>query len=346
MEYTTLSTTDLRVSKICLGTMSYAAQVSESDAFVQMEYALGNGVNFWDTAEMYPIPVNPDLIGDTERIIGRWFKKTGKRKDVVLATKIAGPSRFSYLRDGDQKLDRRNIARAIDDSLIKLQTDWIDLYQLHWPDRNVPMFGQRGYTHDPADKPTPIEETLSALGEAVKAGKIRHVGLSNETPWGVMEFLRIAKEKGYPRMVSIQNAYNLLNRHFETGLSEISHRENIGLLPYSPLGYGILGGRYFDGSFPQGGRFTLHPEFAVRYRTPQAEQAAKAYADLAKKHGLSLPTMALAFVNSRPFVTSNIIGASLLAQLKEDIASLNVTLSPDVLNGIEQIHEQWPNVVA
>ncbi len=346
MQYTTLNTTDLRISKICLGTMSYAAQVSEADAFVQMDYALGNGVNFWDTAEMYPIPVNPDLIGDTERILGRWFKKTGKRKDVVLATKIAGPSRFSYLREGDQRLDRRNILRAVDDSLTKLQTDFIDLYQLHWPDRNVPMFGQRGYVHDPKDTPTPIEETLSALNDVVKAGKVRFIGLSNETPWGTMEFLRIAKEKGYPRIVTVQNAYNLLNRHYETGMSEISMHENVGLLPYSPLGYGILGGRYFDGQFPQGGRFTLHPEFAVRYRTPQAELAAKAYAALAKKHGMSLATMALAFVHMQPFVTSNIIGASSLAQLKEDIASIDVQLSPDILKGINEIHEQWPNIVA
>ncbi len=346
MQYTFLNGTDVKISRICLGTMSYAAQVSEADAFVQMDYALGNGVTFWDTAEMYPIPVNPDLIGDTERIIGRWFKKFGKRKDVVLATKIAGPSRFSLLREGDQKLDARNILRAVDDSLIKLQTDWIDLYQLHWPDRNVPMFGQRGYKHDPKDTFVPIEETLEALGRCVKAGKIRHIGLSNETPWGTMEFLRIAKEKGHPVVRTIQNAYNLLNRSYETGLAEIGMRENVGLLAYSPLGYGILGGRYFGGALPQRGRFTLHPEFAARYRTPVAVKAAEEYAGVAKKHGMTLPAMALAFVNSREFLTANIIGASTLEQLKEDIKTIDITLSSEVLKDIEEIHERTPNLVA
>lgn len=346
MQYTVLSGTDLRVSRVCLGTMSYGAQVKEADAFVQMEYALGNGVNFWDTAEMYPIPVNPTLIGDTERIVGRWFKKTGKRKDVVLATKAAGPSRFSLLRDGDQKLDRKNIVRAVDDSLIKLQTDWIDLYQLHWPDRNVQMFGQRGYRHDAKDIAVPIEETLSALDEVVRAGKVNYIGLSNETPWGTMEFLRIAKERGYPRIVSVQNAYNLLNRHYETGMAEVSMRENVGLLAYSPLGYGILGGRYFHTPPPPHGRFTLHPEFAARYRTPVAMAAATAYADIAKKHGMTLATMALAFVHQQEFVTSTIIGASTLEQLKEDIASIDVQLHKDVLSDIEEQHERTPNVVA
>lgn len=346
MQYTVLSGTDVRVSRICLGTMSYAAQVSEADAFVQMDYALGNGVNFWDTAEMYPIPVNPTLIGDTERILGRWFKKTGKRKDVVLATKIAGPSRFSLLRKGDQKLDRINILRAVDDSLIKLQTDWIDLYQLHWPDRNVQMFGQRGYKHDAQDNAVPIEETLSALHEVVQAGKVRHIGLSNETPWGTMEFLRTAKEQGYPRIVGIQNAYNLLNRHYETGMAEVSMREKVGLLAYSPLGYGILGGRYFHAAQPPRGRFTLHPEFATRYRTPAAVAAANAYAGIAKKHGMTLATMALAFVHRQEFVTSTIIGASTLQQLQEDIASIAVQLGADVLKDIEELHERAPNLVA
>lgn len=346
MLYTTLGTTGLNVSKICLGTMGFGRQVSEDIARQQMDYAVANGVNFFDTAEMYPVPVHADFIGDTEEIVGRWLKRSGKRNDIVLATKIAGPSRFSLLRDGSQRLDRKNILQAVDDSLVRLQTDVIDLYQLHWPDRNVQMFGQRAYMHDPNERAVPIEETLAALGETVKAGKVRFIGLSNETPWGTMEFLRIAKEKGYPRVATIQNAYNLLNRHYEIGMSEISLRENVGLIPYSPLGYGVLGGRYQGGAMPAGGRFTLHPEFAARYHSPLALEVTQKYADVAKRHGMSLATMALAFVNMQSFVQSTILGASTMEQLKEDIASIDVTLSDDILKDIEAVHERHPNVVA
>ncbi len=343
MQHTTLSTTDLSVSKICLGTMGYGRQVVEDVARAQMDYALASGVNFWDTAEMYPIPVDPRFAGDTEAIIGRWLKKTGKRKEIVLATKVSGPGR-QVLRE-NHRLNKKNIELAIDGSLKRLQTDHVDLYQLHWPDRNVQMFGQRGYAHREDEQMTPIEETLAALDGIVKAGKVRYVGLSNETPWGAMEFLRIAKEKNYPRMVSVQNAYNLLNRHYEIGMAEVSMREDIGLLAYSPLGYGALGGRYLGGIFPKGSRPDMHPEFAARYRTQQAVHVTKLYADLAEKHGLTLATMSLAFVNMQPFLTANIVGASSVEQLKEDIASIDVRLSDDVLQGIEEIQAQWPNVV-
>ncbi len=342
MDYATLATTDLKVSRLCLGTMGYARQVSEADAHAQMDYAFAHGVNFFDTAEMYPIPVDARFAGQTEEIIGRWLQKSGKRKDLVLATKVSGPGRYRETHH----LNKRCIEESLNASLRRLHTDVIDLYQLHWPDRNVPTFGGRGYVHNEKEKSTPIEETLAALHDIVKSGKVRFVGLSNETPWGTMEFLRISKEKGYPRMMSVQNAYNLLNRHYELGMAEVSMREQIGLLPYSPLGYGVLGGRYFSGSFPAGSRPDVHPEFAVRYRSPHAMEAAKSYETLAKNHDLSLAQMSLAFVRMQPFVTSTIIGASTTMQLAEDIASADITLSDEVLREIETIHERFPNIVA
>ncbi|MBP9773071.1 MAG: NADP(H)-dependent aldo-keto reductase [Candidatus Peribacteraceae bacterium] len=346
MKFTTLSTTDLRISKICLGTMSYGHQVAEADAHAQLDYAVGSGINFIDTAEMYPIPSQADTYGETERIIGRWLKKTGKRNEIVLASKVGGPNRYTHIRTGDNRLDKANIEAALDESLRRLQTDVIDLYQLHWPDRNVNYFGERGYVHQEKEQATPIEETLEALSAIVKSGKVRYVGLSNETPWGTLEFLRVAKEKNLPRMISVQNPYNLLNRHYDISMAEVSMRADIGLLAYSPLGYGVLGGRYLGGNIPKGGRFTLHPQFAARYRSPQVQKVTQLYADLAKKHGLSLAQMSLAFVNMQPFVTSNIIGASNLDQLKEDIETGDMVLSVDVLKGIEEIHEMYPNPVA
>lgn len=346
MQYTTLSTTDIKVSRICLGTMSYGNQVTEAEGHEQMDRALELGVNFFDTAEMYPVPPAEATYSKTESIIGRWIKKTGNRGKIVLATKILGPNRYTFVRDGNNRLNRKNIEAAVDASLKRLQTDWIDLYQLHWPDRNVPHFGQRNYLHQEKEEATPIDETLEALGAIVKAGKVRHVGLSNESPWGAMKFLEIAKEKNLPRMVSIQNVCNLLNRHYELGLAEVSMREEIGLLAYSPLGYGILGGRYFDGQSPARGRFTVHPEFALRYRTPKVQIVAKLYADLAEKHGMTLPQMALAFLLRQPWVTSVIIGASIPDQFEQDVGSIDLELSKEVLQGIEAIHEEHPNVVA
>lgn len=343
MEYTTLSTTDLKVSKICLGTMSYGAQVSEPDAFKQMDMAIDMGVNFFDTAEMYAIPPSKENYAKTETIIGKWFESTKNRDKVVLATKVMGPNRYPFVRDGNCRLDKKNIETALNDSLKRLKTDYVDLYQLHWPDRHINWFGQRGYIHNPNEQITPIEETLIALEDIKKSGKVKHFGLSNETPWGTIHFLQLAKEKGYPRMVSIQNVYNILNRHYEIHMAEVSHRENIGLLAYSPLGFGVLGGRYFDGNKPENGRFTLYPKFADRYQQTHVQEIAKKYQSLAQEYNLTLPQLALAFVNRQPFVTSNIIGASNSEQLKEDIQTAEIKLSKEILKEIENIHERFPN---
>lgn len=340
-----LSITGENVSAICLGTMGYGYQVSEADACMQMSYALDHGVTFWDTAEMYPVPPTPERYGHTELILGRWFTKTGRRKEVFLASKIAGPNRYLHIRGGTHQFSRENIIGAVDESLQRLQTDVIDLYQLHWPERNVPMFGQRNYVHATDEEMTPLVETLRGLSAVVASGKVRYIGLSNETPWGMMEFLRIARAEGLPLIASIQNAYNLLNRHYELSMAEISLRENVGLLAYSPLGYGVLGGTYF-GDVVRGSRPDLHPSFALRYRTGSALEVAKKYSSIAEKHGLTLPTLALAFVSAQPFVTSTIIGASTMDQLREDIASIDVTLPPEVLREIEAVHEAYPNLVA
>ncbi len=346
MQTAILSGRDVIVSKICLGTMGYGFQVSEEDAHEQMTYALDHGVTFWDTAEMYPVPPTPERYGHTESILGRWFQKTGRRKDVVLASKIAGPNRYIHIRGGTHQFSQQNIVSAVDESLARLQTDVIDLYQLHWPERTVPMFGQRNYVHDSDEQMTPLVETLRALATVIQSGKVRFIGLSNETPWGTMEFLRIARAEGLPIMVSVQNAYSLLNRHYELSMAEVSMREGIGLLAYSPLGYGVLGGRYCDGNIPKGSRADIHPAFALRYRTGLPLQIAQQYKTLAEKHGMTLPTMALAFVRAQPFVVSTIIGASSMDQLREDIASVDVTLSPDLMREINEIHEKYPNIVA
>lgn len=345
MHYTVLPGTDLRVSRICLGTMGFAAQVNETDTYAQLEYALDRGVQFWDTAEMYPIPTTPERFGSTEEYLGRWFARTGRRSEVVLGTKITGPHRYDFLRKHD-RFDTSTLTTAIEASLRRLQTDTIDLYQLHWPERRVAMFGEQGFVTDSSAASENIHRTLQALQAQVQAGKIRAVGLSNETPWGVMEFLRLARQHGLPVVSTIQNAYNLLNRRYELGLAEVTQREGPGLLAYSPLGYGVLGGRYLNGAFPPGGRFTLHRDFAIRYRYPHLEPIVVAYRDLAQAHGLSLASLALAFVHRQTFVTATIIGASTLAQLKEDIDSIDVTLSNELMQGIESIHARHPNPVA
>lgn len=326
--------------------MGYGDQISAEHAHEQMDYAVAHGVNFWDTAEMYPVPPKAETYSRTETIIGEWFAKTGKRSEVVLATKVLGPGRYPHVRDGDNRLNAKNISAAVDASLERLQTDYIDLYQLHWPDRNVNAFGVRGYAHDADEQMTPIVETLEALQEQVNAGKIRQVGLSNETPWGTIEFLRLAEEKGLPRMVSVQNVYNLLNRHYELGMAEVSSREDIGLLAYSPLGFGVLGGRYLDGGKPEGGRFVCHPTFVARYRQEHIEPIIKEYKALAEEYGLSIAQLSLAFVNQQSFVTSNIMGASNLDQLKENIESIDIELSDDVVKGLNKIHERYPNPVS
>lgn len=344
MEYRQLGYTDINVSLICLGTMTWGDQNSESEAHQQLDYALDTDINFVDVAEMYPVPPKAETQGRTETYIGTWFASRKNRDKVILATKIAGPSNFAnWIRNGQTRFDRKNITEALEGSLKRLQTDYVDLYQLHWPERHTNFFGQLGYLHDPKDVFTPFEETLEVLQDFVKQGKIRHIGVSNETPWGLSRFLTLSQARGYPRMVSIQNPYNLLNRSFEVGLAEVAIREQCGLLAYSPMAFGVLSGKYLKGQHPPGARLTLWGEHFSRYSNKQAQAATERYVKLAREHRLSPAQMALAYVNTRPFVTSNIIGATSMAQLKENIGSLEVTLTPEVLQGIEAIQVDHPN---
>jgi aryl-alcohol dehydrogenase-like predicted oxidoreductase len=343
MEYRRLGRTDIKVSAICLGTMTFGEQNSITDAHAQLDYAVDQGVNFIDTAEMYPVPPKAETYGRTEEYIGSWLKHRGGRDRIILASKVAGPARdLSYLRQGRARLDRANIEMALHDSLKRLQTEYLDLYQLHWPDRSTNTFGKFGYLHDPSDNPVPIEETLQVLGELVRAGKVRHIGLSNETPWGAMRFLQSAGELNLPRAVSIQNPYSLLNRTFEIGLAEIAHREDLGLMAYSPLGFGVFSGKYLGGALPAGARLTLFDRFR-RYRGRRGQSATEAYVNLARNQGLDPAQMALAYVASRPFVTTVIIGATTLEQLDANIKSLDIKLTPLVLAAIEEIHQDNPN---
>ncbi|MGO4999129.1 NADP(H)-dependent aldo-keto reductase [Oceanisphaera sp. W20_SRM_FM3] len=346
MQYRALGNTGLKVSLIGLGTMTWGEQNSEADAHAQLDMAVEHGINFIDTAEMYPIPPREHTQGDTERMLGRWLSARGLRERLIIASKAVGPSRDpvrpSYFRNGQAKLDRANLIAAVDASLSRLQTDYIDLYQLHWPDRSANYFGQLGLTELPEEETVPILDTLQALAELVASGKIRHIGVSNETPWGMHQYLSLAKQENLPRIQSIQNPYNLLNRSFEVGLSEFSLREQVGLLAYSPLAMGLLTGKYQAGARPEGARLSLYPRFQ-RYLNPQAQAASEAYASLAKEHGFSPTQLALAFVNTRPFVTSNLIGATTLKQLKENIDSVNINLSPIVRASIEALHQTMPN---
>jgi aryl-alcohol dehydrogenase-like predicted oxidoreductase len=334
MEHRKLGRTDLRVSALCLGTMTWGQQNTEAEGHAQMDCAVGEGVNFFDTAELYPIPPKEETQGRTEAIIGSWFAARKTRQKIILATKMVGRSQSTYFRGGQiSRLHREHIARAVEGSLKRLRTDYIDLYQLHWPDRPIQVFGGLNYRHQ-ADVGIPIEETLAALGELVEQGKIRHVGISNETPWGTMTYLRAAETRGLPRIVSIQNAYNLLNRSFELGLSELAHREGVGLLAYSPLAQGYLTGKYEHDALPEGSRKQLFDRLQ-RYETPAAAPAIAAYLKLAREHGLDPAQMALQFVTTRPFVTSTIIGATTMEQLKTDISSIHVTLAEEVLKAID-----------
>ena len=338
----TLRTIDGKeVSKICLGTMTWGQQNSEAEAHEQISYALDRGINMLDAAEMYPVPPRAETQGRTEEYIGTWFKKTGLRDKYILATKAAGPNpEFHYLRGGP-RFTREQLMEAVDGSLRRLQTDCIDLYQLHWPDRYTNLFGQRGYLHREQPE-TPIEETLRALQELVAAGKVKRIGLSNETPWGTMKFLELADREGLPRVESIQNPYGLLNRTYEIAMAEVSHREDVGLLAYSPLGMGLLTGKYRHGAKPEGSRMAVFERF-TRYDGAETLEATEQYLQLADEHGLNPTHMALAFVNTRPFVLSNIIGATSMEQLKMNIDSLDVTLSNDVLKGIEAIQQRILN---
>ena len=344
MKYNQLGSTNIRVSKICLGTMTYGEQNTEREGHEQLDYAVEQGVNFIDTAELYAIPPCAETYGATERIIGSWLKQRGRRDDIILASKIAGPGAdwVSHIRAGKTRFDRAHITQALDNSLTRLQTDYLDLYQLHWPERQTNYFGKLGY--QPAsdeDTFTAISETLEALEEQVKAGKIRHIGLSNETPWGIMQFLWTARVRDLPSVVTVQNPYSLLNRTYEVGCAEISHRESVGLMAYSPLGFGVLSGKYLDAD-PRGARLTRWPHYA-RYSNEQAVAATRSYVELAGEYGLDPAQMALAFVNSRPFLAGNIIGATTMAQLASNIASIEIDLSSELLEKIDAIHKRYPN---
>jgi aryl-alcohol dehydrogenase-like predicted oxidoreductase len=338
MEYRRLGRSDIEVSIICLGSMTWGEQNSEAEGFAQMDFAIEHGINFIDTAEMYAAPPRRETCGRSEEIIGNWLAARGGRDKVVLATKVTGPSGgLDYIRGGRTRLNRHHIAEAIEGSLRRLKTDYVDLYQLHWPDRPIKAFGQLGYEHSEGEE-TPPEDTLEVLAELVRAGKVRSVGLSNETPWGVLRFLALAEAGRGPRMVSVQNPYSLLNRSFEARLAEVALREDCGLLAYAPVAAGALTGKYLNDRRPEGARMTLFPDNR-RYFGAQGQAATAAYVDLARKHGLDPAQMALAYVLTRPFLTSAIIGATSLAQLENSLAAKNLILSQEVLNAIESIHK-------
>jgi aryl-alcohol dehydrogenase-like predicted oxidoreductase len=349
MEYRRLGHTALNVSALCLGTMTWGEQNTAQEAFEQMDAAIAAGINFFDVAELYPVPPRAETYGRTESILGQWFQERKNRDQVVLATKVVGRSdnygALDYMRPGANGaqvcLNRANITQALEQSLSRLHTDYIDLYQLHWPDRATNFFGRLGYAHQEKDS-IALAETLDVLADFVKAGKIRYLGLSNETPWGVLECLRLHEQHGLPRIVSVQNPYNLLNRSYEVGLAEISMRERVGLLAYSPLAFGMLTGKYDGDTRPERARLTLFSHFK-RYLTPRAVTAATAYNALAREFGLSPAQLALQFVTQQPFVTSNIIGATTMEQLRENIDSLAVPLKGELLERVEAIHAGNPN---
>ena len=346
MQLKALANTGILLPEICLGTMTFGEQNTQSDAFEQLEYALDQGLFFWDTAEMYPVPPKPETQGATETILGNWIAQRGKRDQLFIASKIAGPSQGgSHIRDGQTRFNAADIGSAIDGSLKRLQTDYIDLYQLHWPQRPTNFFGKLGYGNTEAqntDEITALEETLTALSHEIKNGRIRYIGLSNETPWGTLKFLHLAEKLGLEKFVSVQNPYNLLNRTYEIGMSEIAYHENVGLLAYSPLAFGYLTGKFRHGARPANTRISLYSRFS-RYSNPQSEWATEQYAQLAEQHDLTLTQLSLAFIKQQFFVNSTIIGATNLDQLKENIQAFEIELSTDILEGIEAIHRQQPN---
>lgn len=340
MKYTTLPNTDIKVSKICLGSMTWGEQNTESEGHEQIEYAISKGVNFIDTAELYSVPARKETQGSTEKVIGSWLKKSGKRDEVIIASKMVGPAEFSaHIRKGE--FTKKEMADAIHKSLQRLQTDYIDLYQLHWPERQTNYFGKLGYTHDVNDTwKDNFAEVLDGLNDFIKEGKIRHIGVSNESAYGTMRYAEEAK-KGTPKMITVQNPYNLLNRKDEVGLVEVLHRENIGHLPYSPLGFGMLTGKYLE-EIPKNSRVDLFPNYN-RYMNENSYKATRLYNEIAKKHNLSLTHLSLAFVNQQPFVTSNIIGCTSLEQLTENIGSIDISLSEEIMKEINEVHAQIPN---
>ena len=344
MNYKKLGNTGIDVSTISLGTMTWGEQNTQEEGFEQMDYALDQGINFWDTAELYSVPPKEETYGHTEIIIGNWFRKSKKRDKVILASKVAGPMR-AYLRGGGNNYGIEKITQAVNDSLKRLQTDYIDLYQLHWPERNTNMFGRLGYEHKSIDNDNwnKFADVLGNLKKFVDEGKIREIGLSNETPWGVSKFLEVSKEKKLPRMMSIQNPYNLLNRTYEVGLAEISIRDQIGLLAYSPLASGYLSGKYRNNQIPKNSRIDLDADFWSRYDKPNTSLAVDAYYKIAKKYKLDLAQMALKFLEIQPFVTSVIIGATTMEQLKTDIESVNVNLTEEIIKEINEVQNIYPN---
>ncbi|MHA7942715.1 aldo/keto reductase [Formosa sp. 3Alg 14/1] len=342
MKYTTLPHSDIKVSKLCLGTMTWGNQNTQEEGFEQMNYAVEQGINFFDTAELYPVPAQESTYAETERIIGKWLKQTRKREDIVLASKIAGTGDYTaHIRTNGFAPEA--IESAIENSLKRLQTDYIDLFQLHWPERESNFFGTRDYKHNPNDPwEDNFNEVLNSLDKAIQAGKIRNIGISNEKAWGAMRYLEESKYNAKPRMKTIQNSYSLINRGFETDLAEIAMREGLGLLAYSPMAFGVLSGKYVEGLANENSRLNLYPRFS-RYSSVNCTKAVTQYLQVAKDHGLSLAQMSLAFVTQQPFVTSNIIGASKMEQLKENIASIEVDLTDEIIAEINKIHEDIPN---
>ena len=343
MKLNRISNSDLVVSEICLGTMTFGEQNDENDAHAQLDYAFEQGVNFIDAAEMYPVPPKSETQGRTESYIGTWLKKQN-RESIIVATKITAPGRgFGWIRGGPEAIDRPSIEEALNNSLRRLQTDYIDLYQIHWPDRYVPNFGEWSFDPNQIRPAVSIREQMEALSECVKSGKVRYVGVSNETPWGILEFLRVSKDLCLPSIISTQNAYNLLNRSFEAGLAEVSYYNNIPLLAYSPLAFGHLTGKYLNDIAPEGSRLGLYPKFGQRYEKPNVRAASSAYAELASRSGMSATAMAIAFVCSRWFVASNIVGATTIRQLTEIIKSAQLTLPPELLREIDATYLKYTN---
>jgi aryl-alcohol dehydrogenase-like predicted oxidoreductase len=342
MNYKKLGNTELEVSTICLGTMTWGEQNTQVEGFEQMNYALDEGVNFWDTAEIYSIPPKQETFGDTEVIIGNWFEKTKKRDKVILASKVCGPMR-EYVRGGGNQFGEKNITEALEGSLKRLKTNCIDLYQLHWPERKTNFFGKLGYEHDDNNEWTRFEDILGYLKRFIDQGKIKHVGLSNETSWGLSKFLELSKDQNLPRVLSIQNPYNLLNRTYEVGLAEMSVREQAGLLAYSPLACGYLSGKYRENKLPKNSRIERDGDFWTRYQKPNMNMAVDAYYKISKKHNLDMSQMSLKFIEMQPFITSVIIGATTMEQLKKNIESVNIKLTDEIINEINEVQAIYPN---
>ena len=342
MKYRTLGSTNTKVSIICLGTMTWGEQNTEEEGFAQMDFAFNEGVNFFDTAELYSVPPRKETWGSTERIIGKWLKQKKCREKIILATKVVGRSGMKWFRNEETRLNKKQIHEAVNGSLERLKTDYIDLYQLHWPDRKANFFGKLNYNHEEESDFIDLHTQLEALDELVKAGKIKYIGLSNETSWGLMKFISLSEKFNLPKVMSVQNPYSLLNRSYEVGLAEISIREKCGLLAYSPLAFGMLTGKYDDGKKPKKGRLTLYANMYTRYTKEKGIKYSRKFNELARESGITPTQMALGFVNSRPFVTSNIIGATNIDQLNENIKTFDIELGEDLLEKIEEIHDECP----